>query len=58
MKPTEEQFKDYVRIQYSGVTNMWDIDTVCKLSWCGLTRTICRYIMNHYSELREEYGVC
>ncbi len=31
MKPTEEQFKDYVRIQYSGVTNMWDIDTVCKL---------------------------
>ena len=55
-KPTKEQFKDYVRIQKSGVTNMWAIRTVCDLSTTGLTTDICLYIMDHYNELREEYG--
>lgn len=56
-KPTKEQFKDYVRIQRQGVTNMWAIKTVCDLSRTGLTTDICLYIMDHYNELREEYGV-
>jgi len=56
-KPTKEQFEDYVRIQKSGVTNMWAIRTVCDLSRTGLTTDICLYIMDHYDELREEYGV-
>ena len=55
-KPTKEQFKDYVRIQRRGVTNMWAIRTVCDLSTTGLTTDICLYIMDHYSELKEEYG--
>lgn len=55
MKPTKAQFRDYVRIQMSGVTNMWDITTVCSLSRTGLTKDICFYIMDHYTELREEY---
>ena len=55
-KPTKEQFEDYVRIQKSGVTNMWAIRTVCDLSTTGLTTDICLYIMDHYSELKEEYG--
>ena len=55
-KPTKEQFKDYVRIQKSGVTNMWAIKTVCDLSTTGLTTDICLYIMDHYDELKEEYG--
>ena len=55
-KPTKEQFKDYVFIQTSGVTNMWAIKTVCDLSTTGLTTDICLYIMDHYSELEEEYG--
>lgn len=55
-KPTKEQFKDYVRIQKSGVTNMWAVRTVCDLSTTGLTTDICLYIMDHYSELKEEYG--
>ena len=55
-KPTKEQFKDYVFIQKSGVTNMWAIKTVCDLSTTGLTTDICLYIMDHYSELKEEYG--
>lgn len=56
-KPTKEQFADYVRIQMSGVTNMWAIRAVCDLSTTGLTTDICLYIMDHYSELKEEYGV-
>lgn len=55
-KPTKEQFKDYVFIQKSGVTNMWAIKTVCDISTTGLTTDICLYIMEHYSELEEEYG--
>lgn len=55
-KPTKEQFEDYVRIQKSGVTNMWAIRTVCDLSTTGLTTDICLYIMDQYSELEEEYG--
>ena len=56
-KPTKEQFKDYVRIQKSGATNMWAIRAVCDLSHTGLTTDICLYIMDHYEELMEEYGV-
>lgn len=56
-KLTKEQFEDYVRIQKSGVTNMWAIRTVCDLSTTGLTTDICLYIMDHYEELMEEYGV-
>ena len=55
-KPTNEQFHDYVRIQMSGVTNMYAIDVVCALSYTDLTRENCFYIMDHYDELREEYG--
>ena len=55
-KPTKEQFKDYVRIQRQGATNMWAVRTVCDLSTTGLTTDICLYIMDHYDELREEYG--
>ena len=55
MKPSKEQFKDYIRIQISGVTNMCDIKTVCALSWTGLTRENCLYIMRNYSDLRKEY---
>lgn len=56
-KPTKEQFKDYVRIQMSGVTNMWAIRNVCDLSTTGLTSDICLYIMDNYEKLMEEYGV-
>ena len=44
-------------IRDSGVTNMWDITTVCNLSPIGLTKDICFYIMDHFVELAEEYGV-
>lgn len=55
-KPTKEQFKDYLRIRDSGVTNMFDIKTVCMLSYTELTRDICVYIMENFEDLIEEYG--
>ena len=58
MKPTKEQFEDYVFIRDSGVTNMWAVDVVCSMSTTGLTTDICLYIMKHFEELAEEYNVC
>lgn len=55
--PTKEQFEAYVRVRDSGKTNMYAIDTVCKLAHANLTRQHCMYIMKHFMELAEEYGV-
>lgn len=57
IKPTKEQFEDFVRIRDSGVTNMWAINVVCDLSDTKLTIGHCLYIMEHFIELAEEYGV-
>ena len=56
IKPTKEQFHDYQRIQFSGVTNMFAINTVCNLSYEGLERGHCLYIMDNYEALENEYG--
>ena len=57
MKPTKEQFVEYVAIRDSGVTNMFNVRVVCELSDSGLTKDICLYIMQHFEELSNEYGV-
>ena len=57
VKPSKEQFEDYVGIRDSGVTNMFDTTMVCALSDTGLTREICLYIMKHFAELADEYEV-
>ena len=56
IKPTKEQFHDYLRIQHSGVTNMFAVNVVCDLSYEGLTKAHCLYIMDNYEQLLEEYG--
>lgn len=56
-KPTKEQFEDYVAIRDSGMTNMFDVRTVCNLSVTELTKEICLYIMTNFSALAKEYGV-
>ena len=55
MKPTKEQFEQYVSIRDSGITNMFDVRFICEIS--SLTRENCLYIMKHFEELAEEYGV-
>ena len=57
MKPTKEQFEEYVEIRDLGITNMYDIRLIESVSHTGLTRDICKYIMQNFVELAEEYGV-
>ena len=57
MKPTREQFEEYVDIRNSGVTNMFNIKYIVSISHTGLTREICMYIMNHFAELGNEFLV-
>lgn len=57
MKPTKEQFEEYVAIRDSGITNMVNIKFIAQYSDTGLNKEICIYIMKHFSELAEEYGV-
>lgn len=56
-KPEKHQFEDYVAIRNSGLTNMFDVHTVCQLSVTGLTMEHCLYIMSNFRKLAEEYGV-
>ena len=57
MKPTKEQFEEYVAIRDSGVTNMFNVKFITSISYTGLTKSICIYIMQHFLELSEEYGI-
>lgn len=57
VKPTKGQFREYVEIRDSGVTNMFDIRYITGVSVTGLDRDICLYIMKHFEELAEEYEV-
>ena len=57
MKPTKEQFSEYVLIRDSGITNMFDIGYITDISITGLDRPICMYIMSHFAELAKEYSV-
>jgi len=54
MEITKEQFSAYVRVQKSGVTNMFDVRTVCLLS--GLDRTEAIQIMGEYSALQSKFS--
>lgn len=57
IKPTKEQFEEYVSIRDSGVTNMFDVKFIEALSWTGLNKPICLYIMEHFVDLATEYEV-
>tara|TARA_R110000744_G_scaffold52693_6_gene112816 strand:+ start:410 stop:580 length:171 start_codon:yes stop_codon:yes gene_type:complete len=50
---TQEQFKAYVDVQESGVTNMFDVKTVGQLS--GLEKEQIMKIMMDYETLMEKY---
>tara|TARA_B110000211_G_scaffold81857_1_gene95805 strand:+ start:428 stop:601 length:174 start_codon:yes stop_codon:yes gene_type:complete len=50
---TKEQFAAYVRVQMSGVTNMFDVRNVTALT--GLNKNQIMEIMSNYGELEEKY---
>lgn len=54
-KPTMRQFGAYLRVQYSGMVNMFDTRRVCELAGEGLTKEHCLYISEHYGALLKEY---
>ena len=57
MKPTKEQFEEYVAIRDSGVTNIFDIRFIESISTTGLNKPICLYIMQHFEGIAKEYDV-
>jgi len=56
-KVSKKDFEAYVRVQRSGVTNMWAVDLVSKLS--GLTRDKIFYIMEgeNYRKLSKKFKI-
>ena len=50
---TQEQFVEYERVRKSGVTNMFDVPVVMRLS--GLTRKTILAIMQSYEILMAKY---
>ena len=50
---TKEQFKRYVGVQLSGVTNMFDVQMVSGLT--GLNKEQIMEIMKNYNELKDKY---
>jgi len=50
---TKEEFEAYEKVRKSGVTNMFDVPVVGRLS--GLSRNKIFAIMKEYKELMEKY---
>lgn len=55
MEDEKEKFLLYESIRRSGVTNMFDVTTVCAISGGTLEKKDCFYIMDNYSELAKKY---
>ena len=55
MDITQQQFKMYLNVQMSGVTNMFDIKTVSMLT--GLDKNQILDIMQNYSSLKTKYNL-
>jgi len=51
---SKEQFESYVRVQKSGVTNMFDVRNVTALT--GLDKKQIMEIMSNYGELEKFYS--
>ncbi len=51
---TKQQFKAYLQVQMSGVTNMFDLKNVTALT--GLDKNQCLEIMENYGELYKKYN--
>ena len=52
---SQEQFQAYEDVRVSGVTNMFDVTRVSKLTLGELTKDQILTIMDNYSELMKKY---
>lgn len=57
LKVTKEQMEVYENIRQSGITNMWDTNTVCRLSGGILDKDVCLAIIKDYSNLMRTFGI-
>jgi hypothetical protein len=53
---TKEKFNAYRKVQFSGATNMWNVQKVIDLSDDALTREDCLDIMQNYKAYAEQFG--
>lgn len=53
---TKDQFDAYERVRQSGVTNMWDITTVCRYSGGELEEYDVMEIIKNYDEYAKAYA--
>ena len=51
---TQDEFDAYVKVQMSGVTNMFNVSVVSDYS--GLSRDKIMTIMKNYTDLNDKYG--
>lgn len=49
MKITKQEFQRYEKLRQSGITNMYDLETVISFTWLPREKVI--YIMKNYSKL-------
>tara|TARA_R100001440_G_scaffold4628_1_gene10527 strand:+ start:605 stop:772 length:168 start_codon:yes stop_codon:yes gene_type:complete len=54
MNITQEEFDAYVKVQMSGVTNMFNVSVVSDYS--GLSKDKIIEIMSNYNTLAQKYG--
>jgi hypothetical protein len=54
---TKEMMECYVEIQYSGTTNMFDINRVVALSCGVIKKSDCLDIMKNYAKYLEEFDI-
>ena len=54
MNITQDEFDAYVKVQMSGVTNMFNVSVVSDYS--GLSRDKIITIISNYNTLHEKYG--
>lgn len=56
LKPTKEQFEEYIKLSESGFTNLFDGRYICEVSETGLTTDMCKCIVKHFDALAKEFS--
>lgn len=55
MPVTKKDFQAYLKVQKSGITNMFAVNTVCQLS--GLNKEEVFDIMHNYETYEKQFGI-
>lgn len=53
---TKKKFQAYQKVQFSGATNMWNVELVCQLSENILNEDDCLDIMKNYGKYEKQFS--